>query len=230
MLRPRGESRQAAWPWCSSSSAARPSMVDGKPVDARHQGREVISVATIRGVFGNRFQITGLTMNEARETGAADARRRAGGADLHRQRARHRSAARRRKTSSKGVQALVVGMAALFLFMILYYQLFGVVADLVLLANVVLLTALLSMLRRGAVAAGHRRHHPHRRHGGGRERADLRTHPRRTAQRRVAAGGDPAGFEKAFSAIARFQRHHGHRRRRAVGVRHRRRSAASPSC
>ena len=51
------------------------------------------------------------------------------------------------------------------------------------------LTALLSMLRRGAVAARHRRHHPHRRHGGGRERADLRTHPRGIAQRRHAAGG-----------------------------------------
>jgi len=37
-------------------------------------------------------------------------------------------------------------MAALFAFMILYYQLFGVVASIVLAANVVLLTALLSMM------------------------------------------------------------------------------------
>jgi preprotein translocase subunit SecD len=37
-------------------------------------------------------------------------------------------------------------MAALFVFMIIYYQLFGVVANLVLIANVVVLTALLSML------------------------------------------------------------------------------------
>ena len=29
---------------------------------------KVISDATIQGVFGNRFQTTGLTMNEARET------------------------------------------------------------------------------------------------------------------------------------------------------------------
>jgi preprotein translocase subunit SecD len=46
----------------------------------------------------------------------------------------------------KGVQALIIGLAALFLFMVLYYQMFGIVADLVLLANVVVLTALLSML------------------------------------------------------------------------------------
>ncbi len=37
-------------------------------------------------------------------------------------------------------------MVALFLFMILYYQVFGIVADLVLLANVIVLGALLSML------------------------------------------------------------------------------------
>ncbi len=36
----------------------------------------------------------------------------------------------------KGVKALVIGMAALFAFMIIYYRLFGVVANLVLLANV----------------------------------------------------------------------------------------------
>ena len=47
----------------------------------------------------------------------------------------------------KGVRALLVGMGAVFVFMILYYHVFGLVADAVLLANVVLLTALLSMLR-----------------------------------------------------------------------------------
>jgi preprotein translocase subunit SecD len=45
-----------------------------------------------------------------------------------------------------GVMALIVGMAGVFLFMIIYYKVFGIVADLVLLANVVLLTALLSLL------------------------------------------------------------------------------------
>ena len=47
----------------------------------------------------------------------------------------------------KGVTALIIGMAGVFVFMAIYYQAFGLVADLVLLANVVLLTALLSMMR-----------------------------------------------------------------------------------
>jgi preprotein translocase subunit SecD len=47
----------------------------------------------------------------------------------------------------KGIQALIVGMAGVFVFMVIYYQRFGLVADAVLLANVLLLTALLSMMR-----------------------------------------------------------------------------------
>ena len=46
----------------------------------------------------------------------------------------------------KGIDALVIGMAGVFIFMALYYRVFGLVADAVLLANVVLLTALLAML------------------------------------------------------------------------------------
>jgi len=94
------------------------------------------------------------------------------------------------------------------------------VADLVLLANVVLLTALLSMIARLAVAARYRRHHPHRRHGGGRQRADLRAHPREIAKACRRQAGDPCRLEKAFSAIA-DSNINADRRRGAVGVRHR---------
>ena len=52
------------------------------------------------------------------------------------------------------MRALVIGMAALFVFMIIYYHLFGVVANLVLLANVIVLTALLSMLKTALTLPG----------------------------------------------------------------------------
>jgi len=118
--------------------------VNGKPVVRNIKEEHVINVATIRGVFGNRFSTTGLSMNEARELslllrgGAlaapiSIANEAVIGPQLGKENIR------------KGVTALVVGMAALFIFMIIYYQLFGIVADLVLLANVVVLTALLSM-------------------------------------------------------------------------------------
>ena len=44
-------------------------MVNGQPVDrATSRKRRSSASPTINGVFGNRFQTTGLTMNEARET------------------------------------------------------------------------------------------------------------------------------------------------------------------
>jgi preprotein translocase subunit SecD len=105
---------------------------------------DVINDATIRGVFSNNFQITGLQAGEARElalllrsgslaTPLILIEERAVGPSLG------------RENIAKGVTALIVGMAGVFLFMALYYQTFGLVADLVLLANVVLLAALLSL-------------------------------------------------------------------------------------
>jgi preprotein translocase subunit SecD len=105
----------------------------------------VINVANINGVFGSRFQTTGLGMAEARELSLL-LRGGALAAPISIVNERVIGPQLGKANIDKGVKALVIGMAALFLFMILYYQLFGVVADLVLLANVVLLTALLSML------------------------------------------------------------------------------------
>jgi len=120
-------------------------MIDGKPVDREIKEEVVISNAVINGVFGNRFQTTGLTSSEARET-ALLLRGGALAAPISIANERVIGPQLGAANIDKGVKALVIGMAALFVFMIIYYQLFGVVADLVLLANVVLLTALLSML------------------------------------------------------------------------------------
>jgi preprotein translocase subunit SecD len=119
--------------------------VDGKPVVRDIKEERVINVATIQGIFGPRFQTTGLTMNEAKETALL---LRGGALATSISIADERTIGPKlgQENIRKGVTALVVGMAALFVFMIIYYQLFGVVADLVLLANVVLLSALLSML------------------------------------------------------------------------------------
>jgi preprotein translocase subunit SecD len=119
--------------------------VDGKPVTRNIKEEKVISVATINGVFSNRFQTTGLTMNEARET-ALLLRGGALAAPISIANERVIGPQLGAENIEKGVTALIVGMAALFVFMIIYYQVFGIVADLVLLSNVVLLTALLSML------------------------------------------------------------------------------------
>ena len=53
----------------------------------------------------------------------------------------------RQDNIDRGVRALALGLAIVFVFMALYYRAFGLIADIVLLSNVVLLTALLSMLQ-----------------------------------------------------------------------------------
>jgi preprotein translocase subunit SecD len=120
-------------------------MVDGKPVSRDVKTEEVISDATIRGVFSNQFNITGLRQSEAQELALL---LRAGSlaAPMAVVEERVIGPSVGAENIRSGVIALIVGMAGTFLFMIIYYKVFGLVADLVLLANVVLLTALLSLM------------------------------------------------------------------------------------
>jgi preprotein translocase subunit SecD len=120
-------------------------MVAGQKVEREVTTQTVINQATIRGIFSNQFQITGLGQNEARELALL---MRSGqlAAPLIPMQERAITASLGKESIEKGVRALIIGMVALFAFMILYYVGFGVVASVVLVGNVVLLTALLSML------------------------------------------------------------------------------------
>jgi preprotein translocase subunit SecD len=119
--------------------------VNGQPVTRDIKEEKVISVATIQSPLSNRFRTTGLNATEARELSLL-LRGGALTAPISIANEKTVTATLGQENIDRGVQALVIGMAALFVFMIIYYQLFGVVANLVLLANVVVLTALLSML------------------------------------------------------------------------------------
>ncbi len=106
---------------------------------------EVINRATIRGVFSNNFQITGVNPLEGRELALL---LRAGGlaAPLTPVEERAIGPTLGQDNINKGVNAMVFGMLAAFIFMAIYYKVFGLIADLVLVANVVLLTAFLSLV------------------------------------------------------------------------------------
>jgi preprotein translocase subunit SecD len=113
-------------------------------VDVDRTTEEVINRATIRGVFSNNFQITGVNPIEGRELALL---LRAGGlaAPLSAVEERAIGPTLGQDNINKGVNAMVFGMLAAFVFMAIYYKLFGLIADVVLAANVVLLTALLSL-------------------------------------------------------------------------------------
>jgi preprotein translocase subunit SecD len=114
-------------------------------VDVDRVTEEVINQATIRGVFSNSFQITGVNPIEGRELALL---LRAGGlaAPLSAVEERAIGPSLGQDNIDKGRNAMVFGMLGAFLFMAIYYKVFGLVADIVLIANVILLTALLSLV------------------------------------------------------------------------------------
>ena len=120
--------------------------VGGQKVQRDVREEKVINTATIQGVFSNSFQITGLGQAEAREL-ALLLRAGALAAPIFVVEERAVGPALGKDNIDKGVRALLIGMALLFVFMILYYRVFGIVANLVLLTNVVLLAALLTGLK-----------------------------------------------------------------------------------
>ncbi|HEV7356564.1 MAG TPA: protein translocase subunit SecD [Steroidobacteraceae bacterium] len=113
-------------------------------VEVDRTTEEVINRATIRGVFSNNFSITGVNPIEGRELALL---LRAGGlaAPLTPVEERAIGPSLGQDNINKGIKAMVFGMLAAFIFMAIYYKAFGLIADVALAANVVLLTALLSM-------------------------------------------------------------------------------------
>jgi preprotein translocase subunit SecD len=117
---------------------------NGQKVVVDRSREDVISVATIRGVFSNRFQITGLTVSEGQEL-AKLLRAGALAAPLYIVEQRLIGPSLGQDNIDAGIRALAAGAVILFLFMIVYYRVFGLIADIVLLANIVLITAALSL-------------------------------------------------------------------------------------
>ena len=107
---------------------------------------EVISIATIQGIFSSNFQITGLTPVESRDLALL---LRAGSlaAPIFIVEERTIGPSLGQDNIDKGFEAVKIGFFAIFVFMIIYYRVFGMVANLALSANLVLVVALLSLLQ-----------------------------------------------------------------------------------
>jgi preprotein translocase subunit SecD len=126
---------------------------NGEKVAVDVTTEQVISQASIRGVFSSQFQITGLTLREGQELAKL---LRAGGlaAPVYIVEQRLIGPSLGQDNIDKGVRALVLGSATLFVFMAIYYSAFGLVADFVLVCNVVLLTALLTLFQASLTLPG----------------------------------------------------------------------------
>jgi len=108
--------------------------------------KEVINVATIQGQFSSRFQITGLESQEARDLALL---LRAGSlrAPVEIIEERTVGPSLGKDNIEKGFMSVIIGFCLVLVFMTVYYRGFGVIANVALTANLVIIIAVLSMLQ-----------------------------------------------------------------------------------
>jgi len=106
---------------------------------------EIINTATIRGVFKNRFQISGLTPGEARDLSLL-LRAGALAAPVYTIDERTIGPSLGQDNIDRGFNAIKIGFLAVIVFMALYYRAFGLIANVALLSNLVFIIAMLSIL------------------------------------------------------------------------------------
>lgn len=114
---------------------------------------EIINVATIRGVFKNNFQTTGLTPIEAHDL-ALLLRAGALAAPVYKVEERTIGPTTGKENIERGFNAVKIGFLAVVVFMAFYYRGFGMIANLALFSNLVFIVALLSLLQASLTLPG----------------------------------------------------------------------------
>ena len=124
-------------------------MVDGKKVKERvnsfQQEESIISLATIQSALGNQFRITGL--NSTAEASELALLLRAGSlaAPMYFAEERTVGPSLGAENIQMGIHSTVIGLILLLIFMVVVYRIFGVLANLALAMNLVLLVAVMSL-------------------------------------------------------------------------------------
>jgi len=119
---------------------------EGQVVNVRHKLEEVISLATIQGIFSKKFQITGLQRDEATHL-ALLLRAGALAAPIQIVEERTVGPALGAENIEKGINSVIIGTLIVAAFMVFWYRGFGLLANLALLVNIVLIVAVLSIFQ-----------------------------------------------------------------------------------
>ncbi len=120
--------------------------INGKKEKIRTRKEEVINIATIQGVFSKQFQITGLESFEARDL-ALLLRAGALKAPLEIVEERTVGPSLGEDNIKQGKNSVMIGFALVLVFMVIYYRTFGLIANIALTANLVLILAALSLMQ-----------------------------------------------------------------------------------
>jgi len=118
-----------------------------------YKTEEIVSIATIQGVFKNRFQISGLSPGEAGDL-ALLLRAGALAAPVYMIDERTIGPSLGQDNIDRGFDAIKIGFLAVIVFMAIYYRAFGMIANLALLSNLLFITALLSWLQASLTLPG----------------------------------------------------------------------------
>ncbi len=121
-------------------------MVDGKKVKIKTHKEEVINIATIQGQFSKQFQITGLESYEARDL-ALLLRAGALKAPVEIVEERTVGPSLGKDNIEQGYNSVMIGFAFVLVFMVVYYRTFGLIANVALTANLILIMAILSLMQ-----------------------------------------------------------------------------------
>lgn len=123
-----------------------PKIINGEEKRVKQTVEEVISIATIQSALGNRFRITGLASPEEARNLALLLRAGALPAPIDIIEERTIGPSLGEENIKKGFLSVLVGLILLLVFMLFYYNAFGIIADIALIVNLVLLLSILSAI------------------------------------------------------------------------------------
>ncbi|WP_341938590.1 protein translocase subunit SecD [Marinimicrobium sp. C2-29] len=121
---------------------------EGETVEVRENyvEREVISLANIQSALGKQFRITGLESPAEASELALLLRAGALAAPMYFVEERTIGPSLGAENIQTGVKSVVWGMALVLIFMLFYYRVFGLIANIALTANLLILVAVMSLL------------------------------------------------------------------------------------
>ncbi len=120
---------------------------NGELVEKKEIIEEVINAAVIREQLGKRFQITGLESTKEARTLALLLRAGALAVPIYIIEERTVGPSLGQDNIDKGFNSVLIGFALVLVFMAVYYKVFGLIANVALALNLVLIVALLSLLQ-----------------------------------------------------------------------------------
>ena len=121
--------------------------VGGKLTKVKRIDAKIISVATIRDQLSKKFQITGLDSGAEASELALLLRAGALAAPIEIVEERTVGPSLGQDNIDKGFRSVMIGFAFVLVFMVIWYRVFGAVANIALAANLILIVALLSLLQ-----------------------------------------------------------------------------------